>query len=150
MCETHLNNPQRLIKWINIEDSFNALDFSPSISLEMLILIKQAFIKIWNLLVLSFLQLQLHQMHSWCVLTGISTSSWLGLSSHLADLGLSQQIEGVRGKSAPLFLGYLQSGDVTMTPTAGNTISSWCLVGFIKVGLVILAYLFVGQFISID
>ena len=98
----------------------------------------------------SFLQLQLHQMHWWYVQTVISTSSWLGLSSHLADLGLSQQMEGVRGRRAPFLLGYLQSGEVTMTPTDDNTMSSWCLVGFIKVGLVILAYLFVGQFISID
>ena len=64
---------------------------------------------------------------------GISVSCWLGLSSRP---GLTQRREGVQGRYAPLSLGYLQAGVVTMAPTAVDTMSSWCSVRFIKVDLV--------------
>ena len=64
---------------------------------------------------------------------GMSAPCWLGLSSRP---GLTQRREGVQGRYAPLSLGYLQAGVVTMVPTAVDTMSSWCSVGFIEDDLV--------------
>ena len=50
--------------------------------------------------------------------------------------GLTQRREGVQGRCAPLSLGYLQAGVVTMAPTAVDTMSSWCSFRFIEVDLV--------------
>ena len=64
---------------------------------------------------------------------GMSAPCWLGLSSRP---GFTQRREGVQGRYAPSSLGYLQAGVVTMVPTAVDTMSRWCSVGFIEDGLV--------------
>ena len=63
---------------------------------------------------------------------GISRPCWRGLSS---SPGFVQQQDGVQGRFAPLSLGYLQAGVVTLAPTAVDTMSSWYSVGYIEDGL---------------
>ena len=52
---------------------------------------------------------------------GMSTSCCLGLSSHP---GLTQVPKGVQGRFAPMSVGYLKAGVVTMAATAVDTMSS--------------------------
>ena len=79
-----------------------------------------------DLLLQSFLQTQIQQTY-WRSIGPVRV-----LLTSLPRL--IQQSEGVQGRFATLWLGYLQAGEITMAPIADNAMSRWCSVNFIEVG----------------